>query len=87
MIYFVIISIDERFEYARKLKQTMENLRVAGERLGKYDLEKRHAIELEDYERARHKKNQMDEFRATIYQQLNVEQLLEPDGVRMQFYS
>lgn len=59
----------------------MENLRVAGERLGKYDLEKRHAIELEDYERARHKKNQMDEFRASIYQQLNIEQLLETHGV------
>lgn len=59
----------------------MENLRIAGERLGKYDLEKRHAIELEDYERARHKKNQMDEFRSSIYQQLNIDQLLETNGV------
>lgn len=59
----------------------MENLRTAGERLGKYDLEKRHAIELEDYERARHKKNQMDEFRTGIYQQLNIDQLLETNGV------
>ncbi|XP_044263745.1 centrosomal protein of 104 kDa [Tribolium madens] len=72
--------ISERFEYARKLKLAMESLRSAGEKLGKYELEKRHAIELEDYERARHKKNQMDEFRTSIYQELCVEQLLETDG-------
>lgn len=72
---------DERFEYARKLKHAMESLRVAGERLGKYELEKRHAIELEDYERARQKKNQMDEFRANAYEQICVEQLLENNGV------
>lgn len=59
----------------------MENLRAAGERLGKYDLEKRHAIELEDYERARYKKNQMDEYRISIYQSVNVDQLLETEGV------
>lgn len=60
----------------------MECLREAGEKLGKYELEKRHAIEMEDYERARHKKNQMDEYRTYVYQQLVVEQLLEEVGVR-----
>ncbi|XP_008195174.2 centrosomal protein of 104 kDa [Tribolium castaneum] len=72
--------ISERFEYARKLKLAMENLRSAGEKLGKYELEKRHAIELEDYERARHKKNQMDEYRTSVYQEFCVEQLLETEG-------
>ena len=71
----------ERFEYARKLKLAMESIRAAGEKLGKYELEKRHAIELEDYERARHKKNQMDDYRAAIYHELCIEQLLETDGV------
>ncbi|KAG5899830.1 hypothetical protein JTB14_012301 [Gonioctena quinquepunctata] len=73
--------ITERFEYARKLKNAMGKLRVAGEKLGKYELEKRHAIDIEDYERARHKKNQMDQFRAEIYEELCVTQLMEYDGV------
>ena len=73
---------DERFEYARKLKQTMEYLREAGEKLCKYELEKRHAIEYEDYERANYKKGQIDDFRSHVYRQCNVEQLLEKNGVR-----
>ncbi|KAI4468648.1 glycine- glutamate- thienylcyclohexylpiperidine-binding protein [Holotrichia oblita] len=73
--------LSERFEYARKLKQSMECLREAGEKLGKYELEKRHAIEMEDYERARHKKNQIDEYRTYVYQHLAVDQLLEENGV------
>lgn len=77
--------LDERFEYARKLKQAMESLRTAGERLGKYELEKRHAIEMEDYERARHKKIQMEEFRIEVYKQLCIEQLLEANGVWISF--
>ncbi|XP_022908235.1 centrosomal protein of 104 kDa [Onthophagus taurus] len=76
-----VAVLNERFEYARKLKQTMQNLRDAGEKLGKYELEKKHAIEMEDYDRARYKKNQMDEYRNYVYQQLNVEQLLEENGV------
>lgn len=73
--------LDERFEYARKLKNTILKLRVAGEKLGKYELEKRHAIEMEDYEKARQKKNQVDQFRTDIYQDLSIEQLLEREGV------
>lgn len=76
-----MIILDERFEYARKLKHAMENLRGVGEKLGKYELEKRHAIELEDYERARQKKIQMDEYRANAYEEICVEQLLESNGV------
>lgn len=58
----------------------MQTLRTAGEKLCKFELEKRHAIEMEDYERARHKKNQIDEYRTTIYQLLAIDQLLEVDG-------
>jgi hypothetical protein len=60
----------------------MEDLRTAGERLSKYELEKRHAIQLEDYERAKLKKAQMDEYRRTVYQFLEVDDLLEINGVR-----
>ncbi|XP_069676060.1 centrosomal protein of 104 kDa isoform X2 [Periplaneta americana] len=72
--------ICERFEYARKLKLAMEDLRIAGERLSKYELEKRHAIQLEDYERAKLKKAQMDEYRHTVYRFLEVDDLLEING-------
>jgi hypothetical protein len=60
----------------------MEDLRTAGERLSKYELEKRHAIQLEDYERAKLKKAQMDEYRHTVYRFLEVDDLLEISGVR-----
>lgn len=63
----------------------MESLRTAGERLGKNELEKRHAIEMEDYERARHKKQQMEQFRSEVYKQLRIEELLESEGVRYLF--
>lgn len=59
----------------------MLSLKTAGEKLGKYELEKRHAIEKEDYERARQKKMQMDEFRNKVYQAVGVDQLLEINGV------
>ncbi|KAL3287619.1 hypothetical protein HHI36_002088 [Cryptolaemus montrouzieri] len=73
--------INERFEYARKLKEAMESLRAAGEKLGKYELEKRHAIEQEDYEKARHKKDQIDEFRSGAYRDIHLDQLLETNGI------
>ncbi|XP_071448433.1 centrosomal protein of 104 kDa [Hetaerina americana] len=70
----------ERFEYARKLKLAMDELRSAGERLGRWALEKRKAADAEDFERARRKKLQMEEFRAHIYNSYKVAQLLEIHG-------
>lgn len=74
-------DLDERFEYARKLKHAMLTLRTAGEKIGKYELEKKHAIELEDYEKAHHKKEQLEQFRNDIFRELDVENLLEVNGV------
>ncbi|KAI4498659.1 hypothetical protein M0802_006365 [Mischocyttarus mexicanus] len=71
---------EERFEYASKLKVTMENLRKAGERLGKYELEKKYAIALEDYDKAKAKKSQAQQYRQQVYQSLEVEDLLEIHG-------
>lgn len=79
--------LDERFEYARKLKHAMLTLRTAGEKIGKYELEKKHAIELEDYEKAHHKKEQLEQFRNEIFQELDVENLLEVNGVSQYFVS
>ncbi|XP_043267514.1 centrosomal protein of 104 kDa isoform X2 [Venturia canescens] len=71
---------EERFEYASKLKVAMENLRKAGERLGKYELEKKYAIALEDYDKAKAKKAQAQNYRQQVYQTLEIEDLLELHG-------
>ncbi|XP_034174442.1 centrosomal protein of 104 kDa isoform X2 [Osmia lignaria lignaria] len=71
---------EERFEYASKLKVAMENLRKAGERLGKYELEKKYAIALEDYDKAKAKKAQAQQYRQQVYQSLEVQDLLELHG-------
>ncbi|XP_015118491.1 centrosomal protein of 104 kDa isoform X2 [Diachasma alloeum] len=71
---------EERFEYASKLKVAMEILRKAGERLGKYELEKKYAIALEDYDKAKAKKAQAQQYRQQVYQSLEVEDLLELNG-------
>lgn len=48
-----------------------------GERLARYDVEKRCAIEKEDYDLAKKKKELMDEYRRTVFQQLEVHNLLD----------
>lgn len=48
-----------------------------GERLGRYEVEKRCAIEKEDYDTAKQKKEQMEEYRLKVYQQLEVHNLLD----------
>ena len=77
------VLLEERFEYASKLKVAMENLRKAGERLGKYELEKKYAIALEDYDKAKAKKAQAQQYRQQVYQSLEVQDLLELHGVNI----
>ncbi|KAH8405097.1 hypothetical protein KR222_001317, partial [Zaprionus bogoriensis] len=71
----------ERFEYARKLKLCMTALRTAGERLGRYALAKRQAVQQEDFGAAKLRKEQIEMYRACVLKQLHVQQLLESDGV------
>ncbi|KRJ99174.1 centrosomal protein of 104 kDa isoform X1 [Drosophila yakuba] len=73
----------ERFEYARKLKLCMTALRTAGERLGRYALAKRQAVQQEDFSTARLRKEQIEMYRAAVLRQLQVHQLLEPHGVAL----
>lgn len=68
---------DERFEYARKLKLCMMALRTAGERLGRYSLAKRQAVQQEDFTTAKLRKEQIEMYRAAVLKQLLVPQLLE----------
>jgi len=72
---------DERFEYARKLKGAMTELRSAGEKLGKLELSKTQAIQNEDYGKAKKKKTQMEEYRAQVMIENRVDDLLEKNGV------
>ncbi|XP_055642781.1 centrosomal protein of 104 kDa isoform X2 [Toxorhynchites rutilus septentrionalis] len=70
---------DERFEYARKLKLCMGALRTAGERLGRYALAKRQAVQQEDFTTARLRKEQIEMYRKAVFDQLKVDTLLKSD--------
>ncbi|XP_019907536.2 centrosomal protein of 104 kDa isoform X2 [Esox lucius] len=67
----------ERFDLAKTLKQAIADLQKVGERMGRYDVEKQCAIEKEDYDMAKKKKDQMEEYRMTVYHQLEVHNLLD----------
>lgn len=84
---FLYIFIDERFEYARKLKTAITKLHQAGEKLGKMETAKKQAVQQEDYSKAKKKKAEIEEFRAQINRKLNIEILLEKDGVSIERFS
>ncbi|KAF1390763.1 hypothetical protein PFLUV_G00061420 [Perca fluviatilis] len=67
----------EKYEQAKNLKQAIADLQKVGERLARYDVEKRCAIEKEDYDLAKKKKELMEEYRRSVYQQLEVHNLLD----------
>ncbi|XP_036321654.1 centrosomal protein of 104 kDa isoform X2 [Rhagoletis pomonella] len=71
----------ERFEYARKLKLCMTSLRTAGERLGRYALAKRQAVQQEDFTTAKLRKEQIEMYKALVLKHLLVLDLLEADGL------
>jgi centrosomal protein CEP104 len=71
---------DERFEYARKLKLCMNALRSAGERLGRYALAKKNSVFKEDFNTARLRKEQMEIYKKSVFEALEIEKLLEKDG-------
>ncbi|KAK7135936.1 hypothetical protein R3I94_014565 [Phoxinus phoxinus] len=68
---------EERFDLAKKLKQAIADLQKVGERLGRYDVEKHSAIEREEYDIAKQKKEQMEAYRLTVYQHLELHSLLD----------
>ncbi|XP_029011867.1 centrosomal protein of 104 kDa isoform X2 [Betta splendens] len=74
----------EKYEQAKNLKQAIADLQKVGERLARYDVEKRGAIEKEDYDLARKKKELMKEYRKSVYEQLEVYNLLDMTMVTQQ---
>lgn len=58
----------------------MSALRNAGERLGRYELAKRQAVQQEDFIAAKLRKEQMELYKKMVYEQLQVTILLEQNG-------
>lgn len=75
------VFLDERFEYARKLKLCMSALRSAGERMGRYALAKRQAVVQEDFITAKLRKEQIEMYKNVVFAHLRVEVLMERDKV------
>lgn len=59
----------------------MGALRSAGERLGRYSLAKRQAVQQEDFIAAKLRKEQMELYKKMVFEQLQVNVLLEHDGL------
>lgn len=57
----------------------MTALRTAGERLGRYALAKRQAVQQEDFNTARLRKEQIEMYRKAVFDQLRVDILLQSD--------
>lgn len=74
---FCFCLSEEKYDEANRLKQAIQELSKIGERLARYDIEKRQAIEEEDYERAKLKKQQIQEYRSDTYKQLQQNNLLD----------
>ncbi len=80
---FFFLNLDERFEYARKLKLCMSALRSAGERMGRYALAKRQAVVQEDFITAKLRKEQIEMYKNAVFAHLRVEALMERDKVKI----
>lgn len=59
----------------------MTALRGAGERIGRYALAKRQAVQLEDFITAKLRKEQIELYRRLVFEHLLVDMLLEFGGV------
>lgn len=68
---------EEMFDDAKRYKEIMTDLYKVGERLGRLNVEKNKAIELEDFDLAKEKKHQIDEYRQYVYRHLNLAEILD----------
>jgi len=70
----------ERFEYVKRLKDTIETLVESGGKLGTMQMQKQKLVEKQDYEGAKEKKNEMEEYRVEVYKNLDLEDILGDTG-------
>ncbi|CAB4008149.1 Hypothetical predicted protein, partial [Paramuricea clavata] len=61
---------EDEFVEAKKFHQVINDLHKVGERLGRLNVEKQKAIEIEDYDLAMVKKQQIDEYRKVVTDRL-----------------
>ena len=61
---------EDEFVEAKKFHQVINDLQKVGERLGRLNVEKQKAIEIEDYDLAMVKKQQIDEYRKVVTDRL-----------------
>ncbi|KAH9376894.1 hypothetical protein HPB48_002791 [Haemaphysalis longicornis] len=73
---------EERFVFAKKLKYAVAELQKVGEKLGKMVIEKQMAVDMEDFDRARQKKQHIEEYRLNAYEHLRLPELMEMEGVQ-----
>ena len=70
---------EEKYDFAKRLKQAIGDLYKVGEKLGRLEKEKKAAVTEENYDLAQAKKIQADEIRVVVFQQLNIQSLLQSD--------
>ncbi|VDP80277.1 unnamed protein product [Schistosoma mattheei] len=72
------IQLDKLFHITCVIDQTLfiRFTRKVGERLGRLALEKQQAVEEENYEQAKLKKNQITEMRTNLYRDIDLMKLL-----------
>ena len=73
---------EERYDYAKRLKQCINDLQRVGEKLGKLEQEKKAAVAEENFDVAQSKKVQANEIRVVIFEQLGIHKLLQEDRLR-----
>lgn len=73
--------LDERFEYARKLKVACDVLGAGGRVIGGWQLQKRVAAAAEQYERATRRRDAIAIARAHLASVVNLDTILEMNGV------
>ena len=73
---------EERYGYAKRLKQAIGDLHKVGERLGRLEKEKKAAVAEENYDVAQAKKVQANEIRMVVFEQLDIPALLQTDRLQ-----
>ena len=73
---------EERYDYAKRLKQAIGDLYKVGEKLGRLEQEKKAAVAEENYDLAQAKKVQANEIRVVVFEQLNIQALLQSDRLK-----
>lgn len=76
-----LIRLEERFEYARRLKSAGSALAAAGIRIGRWRLRKRTAAARDDFELARRMRDRIADALMGVKEDPELKRLFEDEGV------